>query len=89
LHWLLDHPERTYEWLLERLKDGFHIHHLDGNHSNNEPTNLVLIEASDHFRLHGGRLKYLKRDKKPYKKPPPNLRVSKRLLAKRLKYPRA
>ncbi len=52
LAWLKHHPERTAEWLLERLEDGFDVHHLDGDHSNDDPLNLVLIEHADHFRLH-------------------------------------
>lgn len=39
----------------ERMADGFDIHHLDGNHDNNDPANLVLIEHTDHMALHGGR----------------------------------
>ena len=55
--WLADHPHRTEAWLRERLRDGFDIHHIDGDHQNNDPKNLVLIECQDHFRLHGnGRL---------------------------------
>jgi hypothetical protein len=52
-NWLEAHPHRTREWLEAKCKDGFDIHHLDGNHDNNDPGNLVLIEASDHMRLHG------------------------------------
>ncbi|MCB5205020.1 hypothetical protein LH464_21370 [Neorhizobium sp. T786] len=26
---------------------------MDGNHSNDEPTNLVLIDGIDHMRIHG------------------------------------
>lgn len=51
--WLEAHPERTEEWLQARLKDGFNIHHMDGDHSNNIPANLVLIDGEDHLRLHG------------------------------------
>ena len=51
--WLRSHPERDEAWLIERLRDGFDIHHMDGNHQNNEPSNLVLIESRDHMRLHG------------------------------------
>jgi hypothetical protein len=29
---------------------------MDGDHANNDPSNLVLIEASDHMMLHGGRI---------------------------------
>lgn len=44
------------------LRDGFDVHHLDGDHSNDDPANLALIEHTDHMRLHGmgvtlGRLK--------------------------------
>lgn len=51
--WLDAHPWRTREWLEERLKDGFAIHHIDGDHDNNDPKNLLLCEASDHMMLHG------------------------------------
>lgn len=29
------------------------MHHLDGDHENDAPGNLVLIEHRDHMRLHG------------------------------------
>jgi hypothetical protein len=51
--WLQKHPNRTKEWLQERLADGFSIHHVDGNHANNSPDNLLLIEDTDHMSLHG------------------------------------
>jgi hypothetical protein len=54
--WLKAHSWRSRQWLADKLADGFHIHHVDGNHSNNEPANLILIEATDHFALHSGRL---------------------------------
>lgn len=38
---------------MERIKDGFHVHHLDGDHGNNDPKNLVLIEGTDHLLMHG------------------------------------
>jgi hypothetical protein len=50
--WLSTHPERTQLWLATKLRDGFDVHHADGDHSNNSPDNLVLIEARDHMRLH-------------------------------------
>lgn len=54
LAWLSVHPERTPEWLTDRLADGFHVHHVDGNHANDKPDNLVLIENLDHIRIiHG------------------------------------
>ena len=51
--WLSKHPERTKDWLRFALNAGFDIHHLDGDHDNNDPENLVLIEHIDHMRLHG------------------------------------
>ena len=53
--WLSAHPNRTAGWLKRMLKEGFDVHHLDGNHANNDPANLVLIEHMDHMMIHGGR----------------------------------
>jgi hypothetical protein len=52
LAWLKKHPNRSRQWLAERLADGFHIHHIDCDHSNDKPENLVLIEGGDHFEVH-------------------------------------
>lgn len=51
--WLAEHPNRSEGWLRERLADGFHVHHADGDHFNDDPGNLVLIDGQDHMRLHG------------------------------------
>lgn len=51
--WLAAHPKRSSEWLARQIGEGFHIHHMDGDHSNDDPANLVLIESLDHLRLHG------------------------------------
>jgi HNH endonuclease len=51
--WLEFHPNRDVEWLRRMIVEGFDVHHLDANRSNNHPDNLVLIESSDHMRLHG------------------------------------
>ena len=40
------------EWMYQASQNGFDVHHLDGDHSNNDPENLVMIFASDHMRLH-------------------------------------
>lgn len=53
LAWLVEHPDRTREWLKRMMLEGFDVHHVDGDHTNNEPGNLVLMEAADHMRLHG------------------------------------
>ena len=52
--WLEAHPHRTEEWLADKLKDGFDIHHTDGDHDNNDPKNLMLVEAQDHMLVHTG-----------------------------------
>lgn len=52
--WLRAHPLRNESWLRARMSDGFDVHHLDGNHSNNTSGNLVLIECTDHMMLHTG-----------------------------------
>lgn len=52
LAWLSVHPCRSPQWLAEKLAEGFDVHHADGDHSNDDPDNLVLIECVDHMRLH-------------------------------------
>jgi hypothetical protein len=53
--WLSVHPHRSEQWLAERIRDGFDVHHLDGQSDNNDAANLVLIEHTDHMAIHGGR----------------------------------
>lgn len=33
-------------------KPGYHIHHLDGNHKNNDPSNLVEVTPLEHYNIH-------------------------------------
>ena len=40
--------ERTYGL----IPKGFHIHHIDGDHTNNNVDNLDCISSADHMRLH-------------------------------------
>ncbi len=35
-----------------KLRDEEVVHHLDGNRSNNSPDNLLVIEESQHLKLH-------------------------------------
>ena len=44
-----------YVWEKERgeIPKGYHIHHVDKNKANNDISNLALISASDHEKLHG------------------------------------
>ncbi|WP_373864526.1 MULTISPECIES: HNH endonuclease [Paenibacillus] len=40
------------EHLGRPLKDDEHVHHIDGNKTNNHITNLSVTTRSDHTRLH-------------------------------------
>lgn len=35
-----------------RLRTDEHVHHIDGNKQNNDPSNLMVLSAEDHARLH-------------------------------------
>jgi hypothetical protein len=51
----LEHREKSVEWLRERMAEGFHIHHIDGDHNNNDKSNLALVYGKDHIeKLHAG-----------------------------------
>ena len=39
------------EWV--EIPQGFDVHHIDGDHSNNDPANLCLMDHVSHMRLHG------------------------------------
>lgn len=43
----------------KKLPRRLHVHHIDGDYTNNDPSNLQVIDAGDHNRLHlaqrGGR----------------------------------
>lgn len=51
--WLASHPHRTADWLAARLAEGFDVHHINGDHNDDTPDNLALIECADHMHLHG------------------------------------
>lgn len=84
--WLAAHPGRTEEWLRERMRDGFHIHHIDGDHSNDAAANLVLIEGGDHLRLHGMPIKPRRPRKARRNTPYSEWPVGPRLLEKRRRW---
>lgn len=50
--WLRAHPERSASWLKARTSDGFDVHHIDGDRSNDAPDNLILVEKVGHGLLH-------------------------------------
>lgn len=35
-----------------KFPSNFHVHHIDGNHKNNDPTNLIAISKELHARIH-------------------------------------
>jgi hypothetical protein len=82
--WLSVHPDRSEEWLETRLSEGFDIHHLDGDHGNNDPTNLVLIEHGDHMMLHGGRKLCRLARKKPQRRKAVERKLTRRQVDKML-----
>ncbi len=47
---------RAHRWVwinhFGEIEKGFHIHHIDGNKSNNDISNLKKIPAKDHIFLH-------------------------------------
>ena len=46
--WLSDHPTRSEAWLDRIIAEGFDLHHIDGDYTNNNPYNLLLVETDDH-----------------------------------------
>jgi hypothetical protein len=41
------------EWIYGRkVKNGEHVHHIDGNKLNNNPENICILSASEHAKLH-------------------------------------
>ena len=42
------------EYFQKKLLPDEVVHHIDGNHDNNDPENLVIMKRSQHSRLHGG-----------------------------------
>lgn len=51
LVWLSAHPQRSAEWLKAHIADGFQVHHVNGDHTNESPDNLVLIDGNDHLAI--------------------------------------
>jgi hypothetical protein len=43
---------RVYEEHIGTIPDGYHIHHIDGDHTNNSPENLVALSPEEHYKVH-------------------------------------
>jgi hypothetical protein len=57
---------KVYKEYYGNIPKGYHVHHLDHNHNNNEPCNLVAIPSKIHSQYHWyfNGLKYLFNDPK-------------------------
>ncbi len=61
-----DSGKHIHRWVAERKYgkesiEGKHIHHIDGDKTNNKPNNLILLSKEDHYDLsqHENRTKLL------------------------------
>ena len=43
---------KIYEQHYGKIPDGYHIHHKDGNHANNDVHNLQCVTAQEHYDIH-------------------------------------
>lgn len=49
-----DDYRKIYENHSGSIPKGYEIHHIDGNHSNNIPSNLMAVTAEEHYNLSNG-----------------------------------
>lgn len=50
-----DDYRKIYENHSGSIPKGYEIHHIDGNHSNNIPSNLMAVTAEEHYYIHESR----------------------------------
>lgn len=43
----------SYERYIGPIPEGFHVHHIDHDRGNNDPSNLIALSPDDHAALHG------------------------------------
>lgn len=53
-HWRSSRAQARKIWSRANgfIPNGFHIHHKDGDHTNNDLANLVCISAAEHMKHH-------------------------------------
>jgi hypothetical protein len=43
---------RIYEQHFGPIPQGYHIHHIDGDRTNNNPSNLIALSPKEHYNVH-------------------------------------
>ena len=43
---------KIYTEIYGPIPEGYDIHHIDGNHNNNDPLNLKAVSLQEHFDIH-------------------------------------
>jgi len=43
---------KIYTKIYGPIPEGYDIHHIDGNHNNNDPSNLMAVSLQEHFNIH-------------------------------------
>lgn len=56
------HRTTMEKYLGRNLRPDEHVHHIDGNHKNNELSNLQVLTAPEHCKIHNPSM-YIKRKK--------------------------
>lgn len=49
---LIDYRQIASEYFQKELLPDEVVHHIDGNHDNNDPENLVIMKKSQHSKVH-------------------------------------
>lgn len=51
--WVLTHRRVAEKLVGGKIYSGREVHHIDGNKSNNRPSNLMIVSKAEHRRIHG------------------------------------
>jgi hypothetical protein len=51
--WVLTHRRVAEKAVGGKIYPGREVHHIDGDKSNNRPSNLKIVSSVEHRRLHG------------------------------------
>jgi hypothetical protein len=50
--WMLTHRRVAEKMVGGKIYSGREVHHVDGNKSNNRPSNLRIVSSEEHKRIH-------------------------------------